>query len=88
MGQAEYSDAARARLRAHIEQALNNGLSAQERRALEAHLDACGNCADEAKQWLRIQSLLRETCRSVEAPSQLRERIEVSYREVRIRYSR
>lgn len=88
MAQAEHSDAARARLRARIEQALNTGLTPQERRELEAHLAACGNCAEEAKQWLRIQSLVRESCRPVQAPAGLRERVRVSYREVTIRYTR
>ncbi|CAM4009021.1 hypothetical protein [Helcobacillus massiliensis] len=87
-GPAERMDDPAARLRARVDQALAAGLTPSEIAELESHLGDCINCAREVERARRLQARLRASCREEPAPRELRERIRVTYREVRITYRR
>ena len=75
-------DVACAEALARVELALDGALARDERVALEAHLDACRDCAGHAGTLERIREALRVGC-CEPAPPELARRVRLAIAELR-----
>lgn len=63
---------------------LDDELDPENRAAVEAHLDGCSPCLEEANLDQKLKALLRGKCGGDRAPEQLRERLVAHLRSVSV----